>query len=362
MFDFQQLIADLREDKLLPNSLSENLKSADLLKLSGDTIKEFQDKKFYPTELEAPLGCQLELTHSCNLRCIHCYNCSGEKRQELSFKKWMDVARQLVKMNLFECVISGGEPLLLGDKLFKIMSVLHDSGVKFIFITNGMLVNERTVDKLSRYDYYWIQVSIDGSRPSIHDKIRSVKGSWKNAIKAAVMFSQIKLPLTIAHVLVKDNVDFLEEMIETSYLLGALRMVVGKFVYSGRAITNRKRLDLSKKDVLKAYKLLEVKRQEYKEKMDIATPMDPVLYLRYRVIEPCNVILIRPNGDVKLDCVLPFKVGNVMEESIQSIWDNVGKNAWINPKILKYIESIKEQNDILKVFPRPYNDNDVLVR
>lgn len=362
MFDFQQLIADLREEELLPNSLSENLKPADLLKLSRDAIKEFQDKKFYPSELEAPLGCQLELTHSCNLRCLHCYNCSGKKRPELSFKKWMDIARQLSKMNLFECVISGGEPLLLGDKLFKIMSVLHDSGVKFIFITNGMLVNEKIVDKLSKYDYYWMQVSIDGSRPSIHDKIRSVKGSWKNAIKAAVMFSQIKLPLTIAHVLVKYNIDYLDEMIETSYLLGALRMVVGKFVYSGRAIKNKKILEPSKEDVLKAYKLLEVKRQEYKEKMDIATPLDSALYLRYRVIEPCNVILIRPNGDVKLDCVLPFKIGNVINEDVQSIWNRVGKNAWANPEILNYIVSIKNQNDILNVSPRPYNDEDILVR
>lgn len=361
MFDFQQLIADLREDKLLPNSLSENLKSANLLKLSGDTIKEFQDKKFYPTELETPLGCQLELTHSCNLRCIHCYNCSGKKRPELSFKKWMNIARQLSKMNLFECVISGGEPLLLGDKLFKIMSVLHDSGVKFIFITNGMLVNERTIDKLSKYDYYWVQVSIDGSQPAIHDKIRSVKGSWKRAVNAANLFSQIKLPLTIAHVIVKDNVNYLEEMVETSYLLGALRMIVGKFVYSGRAIANRKKLEFSKKDILNAYKLLEVKRQEYMNKMDIATPMDPVLYLRYRTIEPCNVILIRPNGDVKLDCVLPFKIGNVTKENIQSIWDKIGKNAWTRPEILNYIISLKEENDILKTFPRPYADEAVLV-
>lgn len=362
MFDFQQLIADLREDKLLPNSLVENVKPAELLRLSSEAIKEYQDKKSYPTSLEAPLGCQLELTHSCNLRCLHCYNCSGKKRQDLSFKKWMDIAKQLTKMNLFECVISGGEPLLLGDKLFKIMSVLHDSNVKFIFITNGMLVNERIADKLSKYDYYWVQVSIDGSRASIHDKIRNVKGSWKNAVNAANLFSQVRLPLTIAHVLVKYNINYLEEMIETSYLLGALRMVVGKFVYSGRAIANRKRLELSEDEIKKVYKIIEVKRQEYKDKMDIASPLDPVLYLRYRAIEPCNVILIRPNGDVKLDCVLPFKIGNVLKDSIQNIWNKVGKSAWTRPEILKYITSLKEEDDILKTFPRPYADEAVLVK
>lgn len=362
MFDFQQLVEDLREDKLLPNSLVENTKPVELLKLSNEAIREYQEKKSYPTALESPLGCQLELTHSCNLRCLHCYNCSGKERQELSFKKWMDVAKQLAKMNVFECVISGGEPLLLGDKLFKIMSVLSDSGVKFIFITNGMLVNEKVVDKLNRYDYYWVQVSIDGSRASIHDKIRGVEGSWKNAVNAANLFSQARLPLTIAHVLVKYNLDYLGEMVDTAYLLGASRMVVGKFVYSGRAIENRKELDLSDSEIKKAYKLIEAKRNEYKDRMDIASPLDSILYLRYRIIEPCNVILIRPNGDVKLDCVLPFKIGNVMEDSIQSIWDRVGKDGWTRPEILKYVTSLKGEEDILKTFPRPYADETVQIR
>ena len=89
--------------------------------------------------------------------------------------------------------------------------------------------------------------------------------------------------------------------------------------------------------------------------------LDPLFYLRYRILEPCNVLLIRPNGDVKLDCVLPFKIGNVMNDSINNMWE-IGKTAWRNEQVLKYIGSLKEERDMLRVHPIPYIDEDVLIR
>ncbi len=34
-----------------------------------------------------------------------------------------------------------------------------------------------------------------------------------------------------------------------------------------------------------------------------------------------DVLLIRPNGDVKFDCIAPFKIGNLKEETLQDIWN-----------------------------------------
>ena len=361
MFDFQQLVSDLKEEKLLP-SVPARSNQIELLKVTDRLLEELQNKKIYPKELDSPLGCQLELTYKCNLKCKQCYNQSGCSKKDIPFKKWMDVIEQLVDMNIFECVISGGEPLLLKDNLYKIMDVLDDSGVRFILVTNGMLMDKKMIEKLSKYDYYWIQVSIDGSKPEIHDKIRGVKGSWKRAINAAKLVSQSGLPLVISHVIQRDNIDYLDEMIETSYLLGARRIITGKFTYSGRAIINRKTLDVPDNKLKKAFQLLKIRHSEYTGRMEIITSTDPVFYLRYRVLEPCNVILIRPNGDVKLDCILPFKIGNVLNEDILSMWNRIGKSAWKNHKIIKYIKSIKEESDMINVYPRPYVDDDILIR
>ena len=355
------MISDLKEERLLP-AVPGRSNQIELLRVTSKLLEQLQSKNIFPKELDSPLGCQLELTHRCNLRCMQCYNQSGCSKPDISFGKWMDVTRQLVDMNIFECVISGGEPLLLKDKLYKLMDILDNNNVRFIFVTNGLLLDERKVKKLSKYDYYWIQVSIDGSRPEIHDKIRGVKGSWKKAISAAKMISQAGLPLVISHVIQRDNIDYLDEMIKTSYLLGAKRMITGKFTFSGRAILNRKSIDVDYNKIREAYQLLKIRHNDYEGRMDIVTSTDPAFYLRYRILEPSNVLLIRPNGDVKVDCILPFKIGNVLNEKISSIWNRIGKSAWKNNKIIEYIKSVKEERDMISVHPRPYVDDDILIR
>lgn len=355
------MISDIKEENLLP-AVPGISKQVEVLRVTDRLLNSLQKNDIYPRELESPLGCQLELTHKCNLRCNQCYNQSGCSKPDISFGKWMDVAKQLTDMNIFECVISGGEPLLLGDKLYKIMDILDDSGIRFILVTNGFIMDEKKLKRLSKYDYYWVQVSIDGSKPGIHDKIRGVKGSWKKAVNAAKMVSQAGLPLVISHVIQRDNINYLDEMVQTSYLLGAKRMITGKFTFSGRALLNRKEIGIDRNKVIRAYNFLKIKRNEYSGKMDIVTSTDPVFYLRYRVIEPCNALLIRPNGDVKLDCILPFKIGNVMDENISSIWNRIGKTAWKNSEIINYVKSIKDERDLVNVRPRPYVDEDIMIK
>lgn len=74
----------------------------------------------------------LELTEHCNAACKHCYNNSGVSNDipdAMTPEKWISFAKYLVAHGgVFECIISGGEPLLLGDKMFELMDVFHDDG------------------------------------------------------------------------------------------------------------------------------------------------------------------------------------------------------------------------------------------
>lgn len=57
-------------------------------------------------------GCYIELTSRCNLRCKHCYNDSGELKEEISEQAFQNI------LNCYDRDIepyisfSGGEPLL----------------------------------------------------------------------------------------------------------------------------------------------------------------------------------------------------------------------------------------------------------
>ncbi len=84
-------------------------------------ISALQNLGAYPKKFNYPITLQFELTGQCNLKCKHCYNRSGDVDREtlMTPEKWCELSRQIVSDGgIFQCIISGGEPLLLGDKLF----------------------------------------------------------------------------------------------------------------------------------------------------------------------------------------------------------------------------------------------------
>lgn len=111
----------------------------------------------YPAKFRFPLAMQFEITSKCNLRCKHCYNRSGENKSidAVTGDDWIAFAKKLVaKGGLFEATISGGEPLLLGDKLFELMDVLHEDGTCFNLVSNGYLFDKKILERLKKYRFY----------------------------------------------------------------------------------------------------------------------------------------------------------------------------------------------------------------
>ena len=143
------------------------------IEMQKKSILNLQSIGLYPKKFKFPLLLQLELTRRCNVFCKHCYNNSGVDNtvcDAMTPQKWKDFCRYIVAHGgIFECVISGGEPLLLGDDLFEIMDILHNDGTYFLLITNGFLLTQEKVERLKKYRYKWIQVSIDGADADFHD-------------------------------------------------------------------------------------------------------------------------------------------------------------------------------------------------
>jgi len=49
--------------------------------------------------------------------------------------------------------------------------------------------------------------------------------------------------------------------------------------------------------------------------------------------------IIRPNGDIRLDCIAPFVIGNVANLPFYEQWKK-GRNAWQDERVKKYINSV----------------------
>lgn len=93
-------------------------------------------------------------------------------------------------------------------------------------------------------------------------------------------------------------------------------MMTGPFTYTGRALINGDELELSKEEKIKVYDLIAEKAEKYKGQMEVLASAEEPVGLRVKANEVNGVMLVRPNGDVKIDCIAPFKIGNVLEEDI----------------------------------------------
>ncbi|MBV5308181.1 radical SAM/SPASM domain-containing protein [Chromatium okenii] len=305
-----------------------------------DRIRCEQEQGLYPKQFSLPLGLQLELTSKCNLYCKHCYNSSGENhnKDKMTVADWNKLVNDVTENGgIFQCIISGGEPLLLGNSLFEIIDKLHASGTGFVLITNGLLVTNNIVKILRKYSFYWVQVSIDDVLDTAHDEFRGKIGSWKKAVNAAYLFSGAGLPLRIAHSVTPENLVRLPEMVDLSYKLGAASIVCGRVMPSGRAFLNEDVLSETDDFIDEFYSIVEELQCRYRGKIEILTTSDSLVDINKKKSLPNSAVIIRPNGDVRMDCTMPFVIGNVLKDNIVDIWRKFGNICWEHDAVNKYI-------------------------
>ena len=298
----------------------------------------------YPKKFDYPITLQFELTGQCNLKCKHCYNRSGDADREtlMTPEKWCELSRQIVSDGgIFQCIISGGEPLLLGDKLFDIMDILHDDGTSFVVITNGLLLTKKFVRRFAKYRYFWFQISIDGSTAELHDEFRGVEGSFNRAVNGALEISDAGIPLVIAHTVTPKNLAHVEEMIRLSYNLGANSIILGEVMPSGRAYEHDE-IILSDEQKNFLYGQIEAFNDKYRGKIAIQRSAELKIQMERYMSEVNAGGIIRPNGDFRLDCMAPFTIGNVLNQTVKDIWLTKGVDAWQSDAVKNFVASIDD--------------------
>jgi radical SAM protein with 4Fe4S-binding SPASM domain len=128
----------------------------------------------------------LEITRTCNLRCLHCgSDCtSKDDTPTLTRESWLSlidyVCSQFPKTLTF--VITGGEPLtcpFLIDLGRRIMS----KGMTWGIVTNGMLLDRKMMDSLKGAGVGSMTISLDGGRES-HNWLRNSLHAYDRAIQA----------------------------------------------------------------------------------------------------------------------------------------------------------------------------------
>ncbi len=306
-------------------------------------------KPFVPA---APYLVVWDVTGLCNLRCEHCYSEAGKPAPgELDTERALEVIERLSEWNVPGLAFSGGEPLMRDD-FFELAEASASEGMFTALATNGTLIDRDTAERLEAAGVEYVEISLDGARPETHDKFRGVKGAWERAVEGVRHCAETDMMTVIAFTVHRNNVDELPQMLDLAEELGADGVAVFNFIPTGQG-RFRPELDLPpevREEVLKTLvrEALDRDLMVYSTAPQMArvslqmseSGEGGVLYGTHfaysgegRWVEPlveflggCGagrfLLAIRPNGDVQPCVFLPIKIGNILEDDPEELWDH----------------------------------------
>lgn len=146
----------------------------------------------------------IELTHRCNLHCIHCCidatKCMDEE-MDIQYDEMIDIFNKLIFWDPKSIMLSGGEPMLRKD-FFELAEYLRKNYKGHIMLsTNGLFITEKNVHKLCSL-VNQIDISLDGYNEETCSQIRG-KGVFEKVVKAVKLlksngFMNISLSMATA--------------------------------------------------------------------------------------------------------------------------------------------------------------------
>ncbi|MCF7928839.1 MAG: radical SAM protein [Spirochaetales bacterium] len=119
-------------------------------------------------------------TMRCNLRCTGCYSGLYTKDGELGEEDIDRILGEARDMGIYFVVISGGEPYIMKETLFKMFKKYND--MYFLTFTNGTFLNDDVAKKLAGFGNVSPAISVEGWEEDT-DKRRG-KGIWKRIMSA----------------------------------------------------------------------------------------------------------------------------------------------------------------------------------
>ena len=155
----------------------------------------------------------IDITHKCNLRCIHCYHPFEKyERDTMSFDEIKRLFSVLYDMGVFLITISGGEPFLRKD----IVDILEEGGkYGFVFqiLTNATLLNEDDIKRLSQLNVSKLSFSYYGNDDA-QTKITGNKKFREHLMTVVKWCEKYNLAYELKFILLKLNIGDFDDYVE----------------------------------------------------------------------------------------------------------------------------------------------------
>lgn len=287
-------------------------------------------------KINFPPYLQWEVTPRCNHNCIHCYNYwRSEGKVMNETKLYHEITDKIIDVHPVSVVITGGEPLLVFQKIKYDISRLVDNGISVSINTNADLVNDEIALFLKKHNISAF-VSLPCSEKSICDMITNTKNSVINTSHGIKKLIDNGVRVTVNMVVMKSNIDYIystaKYCIENLHVNSFFASRVGKPINASTEFDTEL---LTLTDLYKMQKeLIRIKRN-FGIRVGTAGPIpacsinsdDAFQLFAYR--KNCSAgktsYGIDSNGNVKA-CPRDEKIyGNILNEDFSTIWERMSE-------------------------------------
>ncbi len=279
-----------------------------------------------------PNDIRIQITSKCNHHCSHCFASSkiGTTNEDLTDIDFLNIVDQIAHEDLRAISITGGEPLVRSELVFKILGQIRSHPATKTLNTNGWFLTLPVAMKLREAGLNIVQISLDSSIEEKHDSFRELQGSHGRALEAIENSVEVGLEAHVRTTITSFNYFEMPSILEIALRKGAHRLIVKPLIPSGRGSIYNEPLSHEQHrkavtDLMFQVRTVPNLPQNY---VRFLTPCFPFLFdkefIKYSDSCECGgrLAFIASNGDAQPCGYAHLVLGNLLETSLENIWSN----------------------------------------
>jgi MoaA/NifB/PqqE/SkfB family radical SAM enzyme len=278
----------------------------------------------------APLFVAWQLTNRCGARCLACCEESGPDKtwsDELSREEALTVAQQIATSEIPYVAFGGGEPLGV-PHCWDIFERLARAGVALKLETDGRHIDDAAADRLVALSPQCVQISVDGATAATHERVRP-GSSFAAAIAGIERLTARGYAPQIVFVPSRLNIHEAVHTFDLAVALGCDRIACDDGEWREAVDRLRERAQAADATSLFIY------------------PWDILTEMERRRASPQAMLLIVPNGKIKLLNALPFAPADLRRDSLGLAWQAY-RDAWRTPEVGAFIAACRADPRLLR--------------
>jgi radical SAM protein with 4Fe4S-binding SPASM domain len=293
--------------------------------------------------LKSPLSVQLEVTGMCPQLCQHCYNFWRESDSKLpvlpttntlSPEGAIAIIQKLSDMEVFNLVITGGEPLLNMPTTLACIKYARSKGMG---VNMNSILTPLTPEKatnLKKAGLPHILTSILGPTAEVHDLVTQRKGSFKLLLERVKIAQNAGIQISANMVVSQLNFEHVVATAEVVASLGIKYFNATKAGCPGNC-SDFSHLAISQEQAAHLLNSLCQIEQRLGIKVDTLEPIPlcglhevdhPESFLTRRCVAGVTTMTVSYDGLVRPCSHLDISCGNLLQEDLATVWEHM--NPW----------------------------------